>query len=483
MPNKLHNDRQRTPTTQLEEGLKRIHDLSRFLSSALDLDNALCLAVDEIAGSLGEPGADAGVALLDDRGSNLKVISVCGAASAYLSGQSIPLSDIDQVARRLLFDEHQLWMASDRGLAFFRQQGQFAHGGSQIFITLPLVVSGRTAGILFISSESRRSLSETELILLEASALIVAVIVDNAQLHTRVDATLCRLVDGFEAVNKMLSTTSIAPDLDIILADVASQAATALRAEQVGITVCDDTGQSATVLACYQTIEGNQRPPIGYKFNFDLRYLGGRSIQKGLPLVIGDASLLMDSPEHNFSLPWSARSFLIIPLIARGRVLGAIHFASISKPRPFSPEEVSLAQTIAGHLAAAMENARLYESVVRERGTLEAIVESMNEGLIVVDCQGLITFCNRAAGQLFSMPSEQFLGRTIAAWYDSLADRIVQPRDWRETLIPRLAQAGEGKFRITVQVPERREIEGTFFSIRSDGKKLGTGAVLRDVTP
>jgi PAS domain S-box-containing protein len=57
------------------------------------------------------------------------------------------------------------------------------------------------------------------------------------------------------------------------------------------------------------------------------------------------------------------RSNLSVPLIARGRVLGAMTFGTAVSGRHYGPADLALAQDIARRAALAMDNARLFQSL------------------------------------------------------------------------------------------------------------------------
>jgi PAS domain S-box-containing protein len=54
------------------------------------------------------------------------------------------------------------------------------------------------------------------------------------------------------------------------------------------------------------------------------------------------------------------RSFMSVPLVARGRIIGALTCGLTDEGRTHSPDEVSFAQELAGRAALAIDNARLY---------------------------------------------------------------------------------------------------------------------------
>ena len=60
------------------------------------------------------------------------------------------------------------------------------------------------------------------------------------------------------------------------------------------------------------------------------------------------------------------RSLLIVPLLARGEVLGALTFMVLGPKHQFGPRELDLAQALADRAAVAIQNARLYAAARAE---------------------------------------------------------------------------------------------------------------------
>ena len=59
-------------------------------------------------------------------------------------------------------------------------------------------------------------------------------------------------------------------------------------------------------------------------------------------------------------------SFMIVPLVARGRTLGAILLAYTRSGLRYGPEDLGLTEELAVHAALALDNARLYEDARKE---------------------------------------------------------------------------------------------------------------------
>ena len=74
-------------------------------------------------------------------------------------------------------------------------------------------------------------------------------------------------------------------------------------------------------------------------------------------------------------------SLLIVPLIVRARVRGAITFVSPEGDPPFSPDEIGLAIDLAARCAMALDNARLYHEADALRLAAEAANRSKSQFL------------------------------------------------------------------------------------------------------
>ena len=106
------------------------------------------------------------------------------------------------------------------------------------------------------------------------------------------------------------------------------------------------------------------------------------------------------------------RASIMLPLTARGRVLGSITFTSAESQRPFGPEEHALAKTLADRAAVALDNAQLYgraseaEAELRtSRDQLGAILDGVADGVTAQDLTGKMVYANEEALRLLGFPS------------------------------------------------------------------------------
>ena len=113
------------------------------------------------------------------------------------------------------------------------------------------------------------------------------------------------------------------------------------------------------------------------------------------------------------------RSYMVVPLVARGRILGAISLVSAESGRRYGEADLQLAEELARRAAFAVENARLYEEAQKEiserrwaqeelrgsRDQLEAILWGAAEGITAQDPSGKVIYVNEAAASLTGFSS------------------------------------------------------------------------------
>jgi PAS domain S-box-containing protein len=109
---------------------------------------------------------------------------------------------------------------------------------------------------------------------------------------------------------------------------------------------------------------------------------GPRAIREGRSVVmeIDDDAIegIATSPGHAaFLRSTTAHSALAVPLIARGRTLGAMVFAWSRPDRRYGEAEVSLAEDVARHVGLALSNAALYAGEQAAREIAEATAARM----------------------------------------------------------------------------------------------------------
>ncbi|MDZ7954836.1 AAA family ATPase [Nostoc sp. DedQUE09] len=133
------------------------------------------------------------------------------------------------------------------------------------------------------------------------------------------------------------------------------------------------------------------RDPQKVRLGWELyqRYPRNLDAQEGVPKVLrtGQAEMITEisdallarvipDPEHlRIIRELGLKSCIILPLMARGRIFGAISFVNAESERRYSTADLSLAENIAHRAAIAIDNARLYQEAQQAQKTAERALE------------------------------------------------------------------------------------------------------------
>ena len=104
------------------------------------------------------------------------------------------------------------------------------------------------------------------------------------------------------------------------------------------------------------------------------------------------------------------RSFAVFPVKTEGKILGAVSVYS-DETNYFDEEEIKLLNEMSHDISFALEYIEKEAQEVRTFRFIDNILESINEGLIVVDPQFRILKANRAYGENIQMSPYQVVGR------------------------------------------------------------------------
>lgn len=92
--------------------------------------------------------------------------------------------------------------------------------------------------------------------------------------------------------------------------------------------------------------------------------------------------------------------FLGVPIRFRGEAVGTLYLANKRGALEFSEQDQRLVEMLAARAGGAIETARLYATEGMERAWLQAVVDQMPEGVVLMDAEGRVTVENGAVQSL-----------------------------------------------------------------------------------
>jgi PAS domain S-box-containing protein len=274
-------------------------------------------------------------------------------------------------------------------------------------VIVPLVARERTLGALtFATAESRRRYGATDLQFAQELAARAAVAVDNAHLYRAAERRRDRLAFLAEAsalLGSSLDVEQTLQRLGNLLADtLADWAVIHLVGDdgrvRVGMTAHRDAERSALARLELDVDSDDREPPeiIG-------RVLGSGVSERW-------SASPTEHPRGSFELEERLHSGVVVPLIARSRILGALSLVRGETADPYEEDDLEFAEDLARRAAVAIDNAQLYREA-QERAQAARVLASVGDGVFFVDAHGIVRTWNRAAAVATGIGAEDVVDR------------------------------------------------------------------------
>lgn len=198
----------------------------------------------------------------------------------------------------------------------------------------------------------------------------------------------------------------------------------------------------------------------------------------GQAIGSGQAMLLNDCAGRD-GVPDAMGAGLIVPLRGQGEVFGCLSFYAAAGKR-YSLDDLRIAGALAAQAAVLIQNARLFQEATEARDELHTVLESINDGVIVVGPSGVVLLLNRAARLMAGLPARPLLGLSLARlalMARAQGQRRLGPAQIR-ALGAELARQDHG----TVRTRDGQYIEWTRAPLGQTAEQVAYVLTLHDVT-
>jgi PAS domain S-box-containing protein len=118
--------------------------------------------------------------------------------------------------------------------------------------------------------------------------------------------------------------------------------------------------------------------------------------------------------------------YYFVPCVFEGRTIAVLALSRKETDETFNSEDLGLLTAVAGQVATAIENGRLYrqlhlkaEELGRMREFNENILESLDNGLVVFDADEKIVRWNRALEEFYGVSREAAIGSRLGDLFDA----------------------------------------------------------------
>lgn len=223
-------------------------------------------------------------------------------------------------------------------------------------------------------------------------------------------------------------------------------------------------------------------------FNFS-RSTVERVIQTREPVLTDDAQIDQVLMAHESIVTYGIRSIMCAPLIVRNTCIGAVYVDSRINANLFGPKDLELLRAFCNQAAIAIDNARLFTQINKDKQYMDNIFASIDNAVITTDAFGIIKTFNKAAGEILKLDPGMAVEKHYEAVFrerpqigltELLRDAITQ--QVHTTIVPRSVDCeipGRGPVNLTFYVSPLRDVSSRR---NGNGEYIGTAVVIGDRT-
>lgn len=287
--------------------------------------------------------------------------------------------------------------------------------------------------------------------------------------RTRELANINKELSALYAVASSVSSTH---DLEIVLANVLKEIVTLFQVEASSIWVNKEKGEK-NVLSYWQLdlMEEEKKAHADYLESFSWQ------------CILEGHTVLHNDLENAFgkSRQIKLKSLVSVPIRHNDNILGTITLASSSNKR-FVAQEIILLQAVCNQLGVLISNVSLFNVINKEHNTLLAVMNSMNEGLIIFDSNARLIYTNPVFTSLFKLEGlswQNVLFQDLKGFMQAAGMDVDWEKLWDDFL-------NKNEFQEREAIMVRKEKRGYYlfmgFPVSSGGDFIGYGYIIRDIT-
>lgn len=268
-----------------------------------------------------------------------------------------------------------------------------------------LLVTGEVPlGVIIVYYKFPRAFSNDDIELMRNFVTQAALAVNNARRYGTIDVALERRIHHlqvlFDISQEMLSILDIQPVFELMLNRVLEG-----TNSDSGMLVLG----AAEEVSGVQVVASHGYPPGAFH---DPLALAGSTTAKvydtGLPVLLPDLTEHRDYAQLNPQ----TRSQLSVPIIREGQTLGVITVAS-DKPDRYDDDDIFFMTNLTAYAAMAIYNAQLFKRVEQGRDRLRVILDSMAEGVLLLNRDGRVEMANPRIEALVGQPQGKLENRLV----------------------------------------------------------------------
>ncbi len=208
-------------------------------------------------------------------------------------------------------------------------------------------------------------------------------------------------------------------DLHRLAERLVSRVVETLLVDRMSLMLADEAAPQFTSIR-HSGFGDGEPPAILQRSGLGLKLADGHIVALDDPLAVSRFA----AEEIEF---WrDAGLYYFVPCVAKEGTIAVLALGRKDTGESLSSEDMALLAAVAGQIATALENARLYRQLHlkaleldRLRAFNENILESLDDGLLVVDLNDRVVRWNSALEQLYGVSRDDATGRTLDTLFEA----------------------------------------------------------------
>lgn len=391
----LENLRLSLQTEQaLAENQKRANQLARLsqMEQALSLATTEEEIVEAVRPAFSADGLTA-IVLSYVTGDERRGARTLDAAALWAGGRFQP--ERLPALQNLSFDQHPLtplWVMRPAEPTFLRDVATDARASEAVralagqegwcsALLLPLRSGGQWQGLLSIHWAGPHTLSADEAFFADRLMETMAGVTASRRASLAQQQALAENVRRnreLTALNRIVTTAASAREVAVLLQSAVQEVTQLIQARSAGFGLLEPDGKHLRIVADYSGA-ADKPSAVGVLIPIEGNLSTQRVIETQRALVVNAAQTdPLTASIHELMRERRTEALLIAPLIVRGEVIGTLGVDLDVPGRTFSPQEIAMVETLAGQLAGAIDNLRLYAETQR-RAERERLINTITQ--------------------------------------------------------------------------------------------------------
>jgi adenylate cyclase len=330
-------------------------------------------------------------------------------------------------------------------------------------------VNGEIIGVVQALNKVDGEFTQEDLETLEALATQAAIALQSRQTIERMTASRKTEMEFLDIVSSVTSEI----DLSVLLGKVMGEATRMLDADRSTLFLNNEKtnelwSEVGKGLESFQIKLPNTAGIAGAVFQ------SGQTIN--IPHAYAD---LRFNPAFDKKTGYFTRSILCVPVINKNnKVIGVTQVLN-KRGGPFTGEDESRLRAFTAQVSISLENAQLFEDVHNMKNYNESILNSMSNGVITLDSDGVIKTCNSAGFKILGIEESEVVDIKAEEFFtDGIA--------WIYEKMKVAAETGEADIFIDAEIEfnkRKLSVNLTMLPLKNQNKKqMGSMLMFEDIS-